>query len=359
MKRKTLILTASISAGVLVLAGAGIWGGVAYAISAAQHDLDVANASLAKEYRADAAVVAELTADRASATKLVAAARPLVAATESLAAADARTKLGTALDAAGKVAAKTDVARLTLGPVKPHDGSLGAVQASVREARADLHRDAELGGVNTSSRAALSTQVKAVATALAAVCATAGASSTTVISANPLADAGARGAFTAQAAAVAKDSSGKTLTAPDLVTALVDYAVKGKQVIDSQAAAVAAQQAAAAAAAQAAQENARNGTSAGNGGSTTTHHSTSSLGAPSSGSSSPAAPTNGGGGVPAPTIPPRGSIVQSGACNPGITGASANWTSHLVVPANALNVKVTFEKPGDSWGVSWQCDTGW
>ncbi|MFF1572492.1 hypothetical protein ACFVWR_07060 [Leifsonia sp. NPDC058292] len=67
MNRRKLVVAASIVAVSLVLAGAGTWGGVAYATSSAEHDLDAANTALSKSYRADAAVVKAVTTNRAAA----------------------------------------------------------------------------------------------------------------------------------------------------------------------------------------------------------------------------------------------------------------------------------------------------
>lgn len=67
-------------------------------------------------------------------------------------------------------------------------------------------------------------------------------------------------------------------------------------------------------------------------------------------------PGGGGGGDTGPSYGPRGSIVMSGSACQGSGGSSsANWSSSLMVPGNAANYWVTFESPGDSWGVEWIC----
>ena len=66
---------------------------------------------------------------------------------------------------------------------------------------------------------------------------------------------------------------------------------------------------------------------------------------------------NSGGGQAPPSVGPRGTLKRAGVCNSGQGGASANWSSHLSAPTDATSVWVTFEKPGDSWGIGWEC--GW
>lgn len=67
---------------------------------------------------------------------------------------------------------------------------------------------------------------------------------------------------------------------------------------------------------------------------------------------------NGGGGNSGPG--PRGGIVKSGAACQGTGGSSSgNWASNLVAPFDAKSVWVSFENPGSSWGIAWECDMGW
>ncbi|MFF1572491.1 hypothetical protein ACFVWR_07055 [Leifsonia sp. NPDC058292] len=271
---------------------------------------------------------------------------------------ETRTSLADALDVLEKTAGKTDVAVLARGPVKPRDGSLAAVQKAVSEAKASARRNTTLAGKNTSARAALAKVVAAVDDALTAMTKSAGSTSGAVLAANPNADPAVRDAFAAQAAAAAK------ATGQQAITALADYAVKGRAVVDSHATAVAAEQAAAAEAARKAA--AGNGGAPGGGG---TSRGTTSGGGASGGGGGTGGATGGGagGGTSAGSpatgggafTPPRGLVVLSGACSGAGGSASGNWTSNLVAPTNALNIVVTFEHPGDSWGISWTCDTGW
>lgn len=62
--------------------------------------------------------------------------------------------------------------------------------------------------------------------------------------------------------------------------------------------------------------------------------------------------TGGGGSTPSY---PRGSIVYTGSCSSASGSASANWTSNLVAPSDAVSVWVSFENAGSSWGIAWSC----
>ncbi|WP_158867265.1 hypothetical protein [Leifsonia sp. AG29] len=315
MKRKTRVVAASAAAGALVLAGAGVWGSIAYATGQAQQQLASVNSSLAASYRTDQAVVKLLTADRASASKLVGSVRPLVDAVTGLVDEQSRKNLSGAVEQLAGTAARKDIAVLTAGPAKPKDESLGAVEAAVKAARTELARNQDLALRNRTSDTLLSGQSDAVTAALSSVGMSAGTASAAVLAAGPLADAAVRDAFAAQATTVNSASGAKTPDASALIAALTDYVAKGKSVGESQAAAVA--QAAAEAAQQAAAEQAARDAAA----------SRSSSGSSGSGSSqSGSSGESSQGGAPS-SRPPLGGNVGGGSVG-GSGGAVGCQTSN-------------------------------
>jgi len=70
--------------------------------------------------------------------------------------------------------------------------------------------------------------------------------------------------------------------------------------------------------------------------------------------------SKGGSGGGGSSTPPRGKILKTGAaCKGSGGGASGNWISNLVAPADSVNVRVTQSVKGKSWAIAWDCDLGW
>lgn len=220
--------------------------------------------------------------------------------------------------------------------------------------------------------ASLQAEQKTAQDVVAKVIASADASSASLLATNAKASPEVRNSFSQAKDALKSRSSASKSILDDKVfwTASSAWVTAGKSVVDSQSAAVLAEQQAAAdeAARQAAEANsgASNSSSSGSGSysgapkpSPGNSGSSGGSGASSGGSSS----SSGGGSAPstpsAPSVNPRGSIVHSGTCSGSGGSASGNWESNLVAPTNAINVSVSFQNPGSSWGISWQCDTGW
>lgn len=256
--------------------------------------------------------------------------------------------------------------------VKPEGNFVWDYNDAVAEGHRKLDAASKLKKVQDKALKSLEAKEKTAQATVTKVVSSADASSDSLLAANTKTSPEVRTSFSQAKEVLKSQSSGNKSILDDKAVwaAFTGWVSAGKSVVDSQAAAVLAeQQAAAEEAARQAEEVGSGSSNSGFSGSGSYSEapkpSSGNSGSPggSGASSGGSSSSSGGGSAPstpsAPSVNPRGSIVHSGTCSGSGGSASGNWESNLIAPSNAINVSVSFQNPGSSWGISWQCDTGW